>query len=313
MSRRSVRGRACVVVTVIAASVLGWGAATLAAAAVPTNQATIINEALQPLYSGGSTTQFGLSLPAQQGGEGGSSAASCANYSQSNPQQLDSYLVPEGTDPSTVTFSDAGPSTGGGLFANGSYYGFITIVGTSGQLPSLPDRLRMGAVADRQCPRRSATSRRGNDRRRLGDRAGLRQRARRRPRPRHHPMERPGHLRRQLERSQRVHVDGSDPTAPEHHHDDDVATGRVEHVGHVGNASNTSNTSITTATSGSGGPTTIAPTGRGRVRRSMTGTWAGVRRHLVRERQYGSTATVAPRGQRPVMRPGSQARDPTPR
>jgi hypothetical protein len=139
MSRRSVRARACaVVVSVIAATVLGWGAATLAAAAVPSDQATFINAALQPLYAGGSTTQFGLSLPGQ-GGQEGSTQAFCANYSQSNPQQLDSYLVPEGTDPSTVTFSPAGPSTGGGLFeSTGSYYGFQSTNNTTGALPSLP-------------------------------------------------------------------------------------------------------------------------------------------------------------------------------
>ena len=138
MRPRSLGARACVVVVaVVAATVLDRGLSSLAGAAVPTVQATIINAQAQPLYSGGSTTPFGLSLPGT-GEEGQQSEASCANYSQSNPQELDSYLVPEGTDPSSVTFSDAGPSTGGGLFESGSYYGFITIVGTSGQLPSVP-------------------------------------------------------------------------------------------------------------------------------------------------------------------------------
>jgi hypothetical protein len=138
MRPRSVGSRACVVVvTVVAATVLDRGLSSSAGAAVPTAQATIINAQDQSLYKGGSTTPFGLSLPGT-GEEGQQSEASCANYSQSNPQELDSYLVPEGTDPSTVTFSDAGPSTGGGLFESGSYYGFITIVGTSGQLPSVP-------------------------------------------------------------------------------------------------------------------------------------------------------------------------------
>lgn len=143
MSPRSSRRRVCIgVSTVIAAIVVGWGAATLAAAAVPSAQVTIINPQAQnqPFYSGGSTTQFGMSLPDTQGGlQGQSSAAFCANYSQSNPQELDSYLVPEGTDPSTLTFSGAGPSNGKGLFeATDSYYGFKPTNSTTGQLPALP-------------------------------------------------------------------------------------------------------------------------------------------------------------------------------
>jgi hypothetical protein len=70
-------------------------------------------------------------------GEGSSSGVFCSNYSTSDPQDIDSYLVPEGTDPSTVTFSNLGPSTGGGLFEGGQYYGFVN-VSLTGELPTLP-------------------------------------------------------------------------------------------------------------------------------------------------------------------------------
>lgn len=130
--------RVCVVLgTAAAAAILiGRSAATLAAAAVPSTAATVVDSQSQPVYSGGSTTPFYLSLPGQVSGEGSSSGVFCSNYSESEPQDLYSYLVPEGTDPSTVTFAE-GPSTGGGLFDGGMYYGSETLT-NKGQLPTLP-------------------------------------------------------------------------------------------------------------------------------------------------------------------------------
>ena len=133
---RSAIAASVLVVAVATAVVVGGGG--VAGAAVTTATATVINPYDQQILSGGSETNFGLSLPSSQGGQTGSSEVFCANYSSSSPQYLYSYLVPKGTDPGTLTFTQGYPSTGGGLFESTGYFGDIQTATANGELPSLP-------------------------------------------------------------------------------------------------------------------------------------------------------------------------------
>jgi hypothetical protein len=133
-SLRRVRVRAAAV-AVVAVLVVGVVAVGRAGASVTEAAATVVDGNGHPLLDGGSASPFGLSLPGQGVGQ---TATYCANYTPSSPQQLDSYLVPKGTDPSSVTFNPY-PSTGGGIFEPTGYYGNVATSSNNGALPSIPN------------------------------------------------------------------------------------------------------------------------------------------------------------------------------
>jgi hypothetical protein len=82
------------------------------------------------LASGGSTTQFTVSLPL---------AAHCDGDTSSHGYHVYSYLVPKGTDLSTVTFVNF-PSTGYGLVEqSGTYYGPVNTAVSTGQVIGIPN------------------------------------------------------------------------------------------------------------------------------------------------------------------------------
>ena len=84
----------------------------------------------QPLASGGSTTQFTVTLPAQ---------AACSGDTATGHYHVYSYLVPKGTDITTLTFPSGHPSTGWGLFTSGgTYYGSQNTAQTTGQIINIP-------------------------------------------------------------------------------------------------------------------------------------------------------------------------------
>jgi hypothetical protein len=93
--------------------------------------ATITDPADNPLASGGSGTSFTVTLPAQ---------AACTGDSASGGYHVFSYLVPQGTSPTSVNFSTEDPSTGFGFFSSsGTYYGAANTAVTTGQIIGIPD------------------------------------------------------------------------------------------------------------------------------------------------------------------------------
>ena len=128
------RGRGAVTLVLAALAVLATlvvVTATPASAATVNGIATIADPGTTtPLLSGGSATQFTVSLPAQ---------AACSGDTANDGYHVYSYLLPKGTDLSTVTFQ-VGPSAGLGLFdPTGTYYGPVnTAIGT-GQIIGIPN------------------------------------------------------------------------------------------------------------------------------------------------------------------------------
>jgi hypothetical protein len=98
------------------------------------------------LASGGSDTQFTLKLPPN---------ADCDGDTATDGYHVWSYLVPKGTNISSLTFSgDTGPSAGLGLFDDtASYIGPINTAITTGQVVNIPNDMEWGqAVADDAFP-----------------------------------------------------------------------------------------------------------------------------------------------------------------
>src|SRR3984957_11486805 len=97
--------------------------------------ATITDASLNPLSSGGSTTQFSLPLPAN---------AACTGHTATGGYHVYSYLVPQGTDITTITFTTH-PSTGFGIVNNtGVYYGPVNTAINTGQIVSIPTNFEWG-------------------------------------------------------------------------------------------------------------------------------------------------------------------------
>jgi len=97
--------------------------------------ATIASPSGTPLASGGSTTEFTVTLPAN---------AACDGDTASDGYHIWSYLVPQGTSITGLTFPDSEPSEGLGLFdSSGDYYGPAnTAIGTgavTGATPPIPN------------------------------------------------------------------------------------------------------------------------------------------------------------------------------
>ena len=129
--RRGRRAATVVLATVAVLATLAAATATPASAATVDAVATIASPGTTtPLASGGSTTQFTVSLPAQ---------AACSGDTASSGYHVYSYLVPKGTNLSTVTFQLA-PSVGLGLFdTTGTYYGPANTAISTGQIIGIPN------------------------------------------------------------------------------------------------------------------------------------------------------------------------------
>jgi Putative Ig domain len=111
--------------------------ATLVATGEPASASTLNGVAIiskpgttTPLTSGGSTTQFTVSLPAK---------AACDGDTATGGYHVYSYFVKKGTNLSTVTFIGH-PSVGSGLFeSDGKYYGPVNTAVTTGQITGIPN------------------------------------------------------------------------------------------------------------------------------------------------------------------------------
>jgi hypothetical protein len=117
--------------TVLAASAAVGATASTASAATLNGVATIASPGTTtPLTQGGSADTFTVSLPAQ---------AACSGDTATGGYHVYSYLVPAGTNLSTVTFNGH-PSSGYGLYeSTGKYYGAINTAVTTGQIIGIPN------------------------------------------------------------------------------------------------------------------------------------------------------------------------------
>ncbi len=120
-------------------------ASASASAATLNGTATITNPSNnQPLSSGGSTTVFGVDLPAQ---------AACSGDTATDGYHVFSYLVPVTTSVTSITFVGGSPSTGFGLIDGSGYYGSANTAPTTGQVIGIPadfqwaDLLNLGVTA----------------------------------------------------------------------------------------------------------------------------------------------------------------------
>ena len=109
-----------------------------ASAATLNGVATIADpSSLAPLSSGGSTTEFTISLPGQ---------SACSGDTATDGYHVYSYLVQAGTNLSSVTFESA-PSVGYGLVnTTGTYYGPINTALGTGQINGIPGNFDWGAL-----------------------------------------------------------------------------------------------------------------------------------------------------------------------
>jgi large repetitive protein len=135
---RQRRGPRAVVAAVLAAvaalATVAVVEAMPASASTTNGVATIADPAtLAYVASGASTTPFSATLPAN---------ASCSGDTASAGYHVFSYLVPEGTAVSSVTFTEF-PSTGYGFVNNiGTYYGAANTAATTGQVISIPNNFQ---------------------------------------------------------------------------------------------------------------------------------------------------------------------------
>ncbi len=96
---------------------------------------------LSSLSSGGSTTQFTLSLPA---------SAACDGDTATGGYHVFSYLVPRGTDPTAVSFANGFPSIDYGLVTStGNYFGKVNTAQTTGQVINIPTNLEFAPLLSR--------------------------------------------------------------------------------------------------------------------------------------------------------------------
>jgi hypothetical protein len=123
-----VAGSLCLAVSAVAGAATLAGTATIA---TPGSNA--------PLASGGSTAVFTVTLPAQ---------AACSGDTANHGYHVYSYLVPQGTTITNLTFSGAGgPSAGYGFVDNtGTYYGPANTAITTGQVIGIPNNFEWGPL-----------------------------------------------------------------------------------------------------------------------------------------------------------------------
>jgi hypothetical protein len=136
--RRRVTARAFALGAVAALAVGVQGVGVAGAAVQGT--ATIANPSTgTALPSGGSTTSFTVTLPAQ---------AACPGDTASGGYHVYSYLVHEGADVTAITFNNF-PSDGFGFVDNtGTYYGTANTAINTGQIVGIPTNFQWGPLVE---------------------------------------------------------------------------------------------------------------------------------------------------------------------
>jgi hypothetical protein len=135
----SVRTAMTVVTVPVAAGSLCLVFAPCASASVVIGTAVLAAPgatASSPLPSGASSTPFTVALPPR---------AACPGDTAHDGYRVFSYLVPKGTDLSSVTFVDD-PSTGYGLVDGARYYGAVNTAIHTGQIIGIPNDFEWGAL-----------------------------------------------------------------------------------------------------------------------------------------------------------------------
>ncbi len=100
------------------------------ASAATAGTATIIQPSTgAPLDGGGSGTAYGVSLP---------SGASCPGDTATKGYHVYSYLIPQGHNPTEVSFKKEFPSRWYGYISYGAYFGAINTAEGTGQVMTLP-------------------------------------------------------------------------------------------------------------------------------------------------------------------------------
>jgi hypothetical protein len=128
-ARRLIVGLRASAGILIVGGALSLYAGTSASASTLGGTATIASTTNQPLSGGGSETQFTVDLPAQ---------AACSGDTATDGYHVFSYLIPQGTAVTSVTFTSAGPSTGWGLVDGSGYYGSVNTAPTTGEILTIP-------------------------------------------------------------------------------------------------------------------------------------------------------------------------------
>jgi len=125
-TRRALVAVAAVTASALAA-VLGVGGA--AGAATASAELIVRPGTTTPLGAGGSATPYAVVLP---------SGASCPGDTAHDGYHVFSYLVPEGTSPTEVSFKTGLPGRWFGYIADGAYYGAVNTAESTGQVVGLP-------------------------------------------------------------------------------------------------------------------------------------------------------------------------------
>jgi hypothetical protein len=115
------------IATIAAASLTGVG---MASASTTNGIATIASSnGGTPLTSGGSTTAFTVTLPAN---------AACTGDTATGGYHVYSYLVQQGTNIAALNFSSGTPSSGYGLVDASGYWGAQNTAAVTGQIIGIP-------------------------------------------------------------------------------------------------------------------------------------------------------------------------------
>ena len=126
--RVRVRAGAAVLAIAVAAVVL-VGIPGVAVAATASAEVLVSPGTTRALSSGGSATPYGVDLP---------SGAACPGDTAHQGYHVFSYLVPEGTSPSDVSFRTGSPNKGYGYIADGAYYGAVNTAESTGLIVGIP-------------------------------------------------------------------------------------------------------------------------------------------------------------------------------
>ncbi|MGD0394613.1 MAG: putative Ig domain-containing protein [Acidimicrobiales bacterium] len=142
-AQRTKVGVAAVLVLLGTFAGLTLAGVTPVAASTLNGVATITNPVTnRPLTSGGSTTQFTVSLP-----KVGTLPAHCTADTATHGYLVFSYMVHQGVKPTSVSFANGFPSTGYGFVTStGEYYGKANTAVKTGQIVEIPNNLEFAPL-----------------------------------------------------------------------------------------------------------------------------------------------------------------------
>jgi hypothetical protein len=129
--RGHVLGRALTagVFGIVLAAAAVTGTASVAGAATAGAEVIVSPGTTKALASGASSTPYGVVLP---------TGAACPGDTAHDGYHVFSYLVPQGSSPTDVSFKTGEPSTGFGYISAGAYSGAVNTAESTGQVVGLP-------------------------------------------------------------------------------------------------------------------------------------------------------------------------------